>query len=216
MAKPSPLLLFLLLLIGCSPANKKPHFEQVSSDYLTTRKNFKKGKIDTLIRTKNYEFYYAEGAVNDLYFLKKNKKLFVLEPATEMWNEFKNVQIINDSTLFFYTQGSTLAPFGDCWLIKNGSNISIKLDPEKILNSTEYDLIYNNGRLIKIGSLHVNIDSLYLKKLRNKIYRLKDDSLIEVSDFPKTKKIDLLKFNDGVYYFSYPGRYISDTLYLNH
>lgn len=212
------LLFLLVFLTRCSEQKVKPHFVQVSSDYLTKEFDFSnKDIIDTLIRTKQYEFYYAAYLfgwdADNYYFLKKGNKLYQLEPDDEIGNGFKELQVINDSTLVFYTQFWNRV-FGDFWVIKAGKSIDIKIDPGIISNTTVNDLVYNNGRLQAIGNIHVNIDSAGLKKLSNKLYELKNDSLREVCDFADLKT-DIPKLNDGVYYFSYPGRHLSDTLHLN-
>lgn len=117
--------------------------------------------IDTIISTKNYEFYYLanmhhwEG--DHYYYLKRDSKLFRLEPIEEIDNGFKRFQVLDDSTLIFYTQFYD-RPFGDFWIIKKGTNTDLRLDPGRISNTARYNLEYKNGNLIAVGDNEVTLD----------------------------------------------------------
>jgi hypothetical protein len=205
-----------------------PYFKQVNSNILILDFD-KNDDFDTLIISKEYLFLHVADYPNkgpmawdatQYFFLQKSSKLFRLEPVKDISNGFLEVTPLNDSIICFYSQLSTRI-FGDFWLIRKGNSNELFYNPGKISNNREYELKYENGRLIKVGNATVNIDSLKLTGLKDKLYRLDNDSLILVD---KYENLDLgnkfsLNYNfgnlqDGFYYFSYPGRKIDYILNL--
>ena len=213
--------LYTLLLLGlffsCQSKQRTPYFDEVSMNQLSDNLDTADGDfVDTIIRTQNYEFYYVanmhhwEG--DHYYYLKKGDRLFRLEPVDEIDNGFKRFQVLNDSTLIFYTQFYD-RPFGDFWIIKTGKDTDLRLDSGRISNTERYNLKYREGKLIAVGNNEVNLDSVSYKQLRNTLYRLENGKLLAVSKF-ENLKVDIDSLDDGTYYFSHPGRHISDTLTL--
>ena len=131
---------------------------------------------------------------------------------TEIGNGFKALQVLNDSTLLFYTQFYN-RPFGDFWIIKKGTDTELRLDSGIIYNTDRYNLKYKKGKLVAVGDNDVMIDSVMQKQLRDTLYRLEQGALVPVSKYDALKG-DIESFSDGIYYFSFPGRNISDTLTL--
>lgn len=208
------IILIIILFASCD-INQRPHFVNVDNNYLK-KFDFSKDYIDTLVTTKNYDLYYIgkthEWDTDHYYFLKNKAGLAMLEPSNEITNGFTALELVNDSTLVFYTQFYDRI-FGDSWVIKKGKSVDVKLDPGTISNTTTNDLVYHKGKLKQIGDIKVDIDSLRMKNLKNKLFRLSNNELKEVGDY-KNLKGDIVNLPDGVYYFSYPGRHISDTLHL--
>ena len=218
------LIFILLVLLGCT-RNESPHFEKVDPNYFA-RFNPEEGDfIDTLIRNEKFEFYHYSDAYawegSSYYLMKKNNEIFILEPSSDIGNGFTELKVINDSTLVFYEQFG-LRPFGDFWIVKkddsqNGSHLYT--DPGYVSNTERYDLKYEDGKLIAIGNIEVNLDSSLIKTYKEKLYKLNINKLKEISNYKhliykSTDLNDMAGLDPGIYYFSYPGRHITDTLIL--
>lgn len=219
---------FLALFFLFTSCKREPHFEKVDNNQLETQ--FDKNDVTyTLIETNDYSFYHildypdSDGPFSwdctHLYYLKTKNGVFKLEPATDIGNGMTALQAINDSTLVFYTQ-QNMRIYGDFWIEKQNEKIQTYYDPLLIQNS-KIDLEYKNGSLIRIGKMSVKIDSLKLKSKNKTLYKLEKNQLNIVgrydtldlgNDNPILYNFENLE--NGIYYFSYPGRKIDYTLNL--
>ena len=218
---------FILSSLLFSCIKESPHFEKV--DNLEFETKFDTNDVFyTLVKTHDYTFYHIEdypdpkGAFSwdcsHLYYLKTKNNLYKLEPKTDIGNGLTNFEAINDSILAFYTQ-QYMYIFGDFWFEKNNENIQIYYDPGLIENAP-IDIEYKNGSLIRVGKHSTKIDSTMIKTRKNLLLKLENnqlkiignfDTLNLVNDNPISYNYDNLE--NGIYYFSYPGRKID--YYLN-
>jgi len=219
--------IFLVVIILTS-CNSEPHFEKVDNNYLDIQ--FEENDvIYTLIKTNNYSFYHildypkSDGPFSwdcsHFYFLKTKNSVYRLEPVTDIGNGMTTLKVINDSTLVFYTQ-QNMRIYGDFWIEKQNEKVQTYYNPGLIKNSN-IDLEYKNGTLIRIGKQSVEIDSAKLKSMKNTLYRLENNQLRIIGEYDTLYLGDdnpiLYNFENlenGIYYFSYPGRKIDYTLNL--
>lgn len=217
---PGACVIYGFINIGLSIYRQKqpPNFEEVPNSYLEQAFNPGKDVLKTVVKTPEFEFIYFGSAhgwdTDHLYFLKKKDKLFRLEPSVKIENGFKRFEIVGDSILLFYEQFEN-GVFGDFWMEKSGNTYKTVSDhPAVVTESSVFN--YKNGRLKRFESRSIDIDSVYLKTLKNTLYRLESGKLVEVIEYQNLDKeirgYKDLNLQDGLYYFSYPGRHITDTL----
>lgn len=198
-------IIMMIFLFSCK---SEPYFKEVDFKILS------KDRVDTLIINNDYLFIhifrfdkinFPPGDGEHYYLLYRKTKCVQL-----MVTSLFNIEVINDSIICAYDQFFTV-PYGDFWLIKSKTSYTVCLD-QKTTNNP--NIIYKNGKIIRIDTLKVDIDSLKIKKLKNSIYKLENDSLVFIDTFSHVKNDDYNFFDflkPGTYYFSFPGREIKYT-----
>jgi len=143
------------------------------------------------------------------YAYHKSGKLYLIKPGYKSFLYSNDMIWDGDSILYFYDNEPGRI-FGPHWISVDSGIYWAYYDPQRI-ESDENKLIYQNGRLISIGTHKVDLDSAYLKSLNGSIYKLSGNRL----ELYKSLDFDLSEFTDGIYYFSYPGMKINDKIELN-
>lgn len=114
------------------------------------------------------------------------------------------VSWFGDSLLAFYK----LRPeesLGMRWEIVKGDTISFYYDS---WNDSTFDrgVHYQNGRLVRIGEVDMNLDSIEVNQLKENIYRLEEGKLKVYKSYHDLEQdFDRLDTQSGVYYYSFPG-----------
>jgi len=194
----------LLLVLSCT---RTPSLKEINSNSID-----KNSFIDTSIIDENKVLLSINPPVpwtNRYYCVKYNEKIFLIDPGLKRGYGTYDLKIIKNK-IYFYSENRERG-FGAFWMIKEGDKIDFKYDLIKNDSLNHWSVKYKNGKLIEIGHNELIIDSAYIKSKLNKIYKVVNSNLIEYSDY---SKYSMKEFEDGIYYFAYPGRKIDKIIDL--
>jgi hypothetical protein len=144
---------------------------------------------------------------NSIFYYKTDKNLYRIEKGEKGFNSYM-FETIGDSLIVFYLENQE-REFGDFWFVKKKDSINYLADNMTNDSNHKWSVFYSNGKLIRIDNQKVEIDSIYVKSHKNNIYRIESNQLKFYSSF---EKYDIKKFENGLYYFAYPGRKIEYVL----
>jgi hypothetical protein len=144
----------------------------------------------------------AFGSHIEGYAYKNNSsgKIFFIHPPSSIFKDW-SYNWFGDSLVYFY-DSKLNQPVGEYWMVVKDSLTSFYYHHTgDTLHHNS--IIYAQGKIIKLGDKFINVDSTYVKSLRNRVFKLTDvNKLKEIGSYDE---IELRTLKNGIYYCSFPG-----------